>query len=333
MYEGHRGRPDVALSIYEGLADRLAPFTSPVWSFAQAHRAECLNTLGRHTEALALCKEALRHIGQLARVYVVAYQQLQREAAIAMAHLGRTDEAAQKLDELLALHENDSHPLLVGLLNRDRARVALLANDRRAFEQYAARTALQFSSTGNATLIAQAHRLARSAHASADEDPAPASPGLDEEAMLLKALADAPVGVLAQRALEHIVTLSGASRAYLYLLENGALILAARHGDADAMPPPESQVQRLLDSPTKGRDVVTKSEEATARDPSSFTLLPLIVDRDGEPHPVGAAALFDSGDARALTSRHLARLAAALQAGAPTVRVRAPRRRAADSPQ
>jgi tetratricopeptide (TPR) repeat protein len=332
MYEGHRGHPEVALSIYEGLSDRVAPFTSPVWSFAQAHQAECLNALERHAEALVVCEEALRHIGPLARVYVVAYQQLEREAAVAMAHIGRADEAARTLDELLALHENDSHPLLVGLLNRDRARVALLANDRAAFEQHAARTTIQFSSTGNATLIAQAHRLARSARTAVGNHGAPASPELDDEAMLLKAVAGAPLGVMAQRALEHIVTLSGASRAYLYLLDNGALILAARHGDADAMPPLESQVQRLLDSYTEGCDIVTKADEATPRDPSSFTLVPLIVDRDGEPHPVGAAALFDFEGSR-LTPRHLARLAAALQAGAPTVRARAPLHGAGDSPQ
>ena len=67
-----------------------------------AHRAECLNALGRHEEALAVCQDALRHVGALSRVFVVAYQQLERESAIALRAWDAPTKPLDLLDELLS---------------------------------------------------------------------------------------------------------------------------------------------------------------------------------------------------------------------------------------
>jgi tRNA A-37 threonylcarbamoyl transferase component Bud32 len=319
MYEGHRGRPEVALGLYDELADRLRPFTHPVWSFAHAHRAECLNALGRHEEALAVCKDALQYIGAVARTYVVAYQQLERESAVALAGMGRTTEAAELLDELLGLHEQDSHPLVIGLLHRDRARVARMAGDRSAFERHANLACAQFSITDNATLVGQGRRLAelmpgRESHGREGLRPEPEPPGL------LHSVAGAPPDVLARRALEHIVTLSGASRAFLYLMQNGRPTLSASHGDA-AAPGLEREIGQLLATIADDSEE-TKTESAIAHTPgesSALTLLPLVVSRGERHHVVGAAAIYDCKKPSRLTAHHLHEMALVLQTGAVTV--------------
>ncbi|HEY6878903.1 MAG TPA: hypothetical protein VI299_12825, partial [Polyangiales bacterium] len=73
MYEGHRGRPDLALKIYEQMGDELDPFKVPVWASARAHQAECLNALGRPDEALQVCERARAQLTLADRIYVHAY--------------------------------------------------------------------------------------------------------------------------------------------------------------------------------------------------------------------------------------------------------------------
>jgi tetratricopeptide (TPR) repeat protein len=320
MYEGHRGRPEIALGLYDQLADQLHPFSDQVWSFAHAHRAECLNALGRHQEALKVCQDALSHVGAAARTYVVAYQQLERERAIAIAGMGRTSEAATQLDELLRLYEQDSHPLIIGLLHRDRARVARMAGDRTAFEQHVGKACDQFYVTENATLVSQARRLAelspgREAQGLQNPVPEPEPPGL------LHSVAGAPPDVIARRALEHIVALSGASRAFLYLMQNGRPMLSASHGSANASPALETEVERLV-ATIGNHSEETKTESALAHTPgesSALSLLPLVVTR-GEHHQViGAAAIYDCKKSSRLTVHHLHEMAIVLQTGAVTV--------------
>jgi hypothetical protein len=262
-------------------------------------------------------------VGALARTYVVAYQQLEREAAIAMAELGQTAEAARALDELLALHAHDSQPLLIGLLNRDRARVARIEQDSEAFEKYSKRTCEEFSSTENPILLGQARRLALlPLLALTSGDVRAAARDLPEPSTLLKSMTGAPLDVLARRALEYLLSLSGTSRGYLYLLQNGVPILSARHGaDAAATPPLETQVERLL----KGyadESVATKTTSGagpSSDELSGFRLLPLVVVKADRYVPVGAAAVFESDAPRRLTFEELERVAAAICASALTV--------------
>jgi tetratricopeptide (TPR) repeat protein len=320
MYECHRGRPEVALALYERLGPQLRPFSHPAWSFACANRAECLNGLGRHEEALAACREALRLVGGLARVYVVAYQQLEREGALALAALGRTDEAARQLDELLTLHEHDSNPLIVGLLHRDRARIALMADDPRAFERHARATHAEFSRTGNPTLQSQGHRLVEWALAP-ESGEVPNLPSESKDNLqLLQSVAGSPLDVVAQRALEHIVALSGAPSARMYLIESGRPILYARHGDERSAPPLETEVQRMLAAfhDQYARTKTTSAFQPTPEETTGHTLLPLVVTKDGAHHTVGAVVIFECRQPERLTRHHLQQIAIALRSSAIT---------------
>src|SRR5690606_6960260 len=112
MYEGHRGRPDRALAIYASIEHELAPFAAPIWAAARSHQAECLNMLGRPAEALAVCEAACAQLRPADRVYVFAYQQLERETAVALAALGRGAEAVQLMDGLMDECARYDNPLV-----------------------------------------------------------------------------------------------------------------------------------------------------------------------------------------------------------------------------
>jgi tetratricopeptide (TPR) repeat protein len=319
MYEGHRGQPERALALYEELTERVRPFTHPAWSYAHAHRAECLNAVGRHQEALLVCEEALRAVGQRARVFVLAYQQLERESAIALAGLGRTDEAAALLDELLELHRADSHPLLLGLLHRDRARVARIAGEEAAFGAHCQAACAEFVSTGNPTLLAQARRLA-----------GPGKPGRrllgglsDEQAnpevSLLHSVAGEPLVVVAERALEHVAKLSGASQALLYTVENGLPVLAGSFGGAKVHPTLVSRIEHWLagleSEITATSDRAVTSQPSQPADPA---LLPLVITRGGQNRTVGVVAAYGCQTLHDLTPDRLSEIAAALRGSAAT---------------
>src|SRR5262249_28394263 len=163
--------------------------------------------------------------------------------------------------------------------------------DRSAFERHASAACDQFSVTENATLLAQARRLAELSPAR--ESQAVSPPATEPEPPgLLRSVAGASLDVVARRPLEHIVTLSGASKAFLYLIQNGRPTLTASHGDAETVPALETEVERLF--ATIGDDSEeTKTESALAHTPgesSALSLLPLIVSKGERNHVVGAAA-------------------------------------------
>jgi tetratricopeptide (TPR) repeat protein len=323
MYEGHRGRPEIALDLYEPLAGTLEPFSHPAWSFAHAHRAECLNALGRHEEALAVCHEALRRVGALSRVYVVAYQQLERERAIALSGLGHTGEASQLLDELLARHRADSQPLVIGLLHRDRARVARIAGDSEALERHARAACEQFSLTENPTLLGQARRLAE--REPTFEAARLQSSGADvPESFGLLDSTGVPLNELAERALELIIEVCGASSGCLYGLENKKPILLAGTGDLGDVSQVESQVEELLTAFVHGENTDISTMLQTPDDDAVLTLLPLVLDHDARREPVGVAALFGCQAPDRRTEHLLREVALALRAGALTVIDRKP---------
>ncbi|HEY6881281.1 MAG TPA: protein kinase, partial [Polyangiales bacterium] len=208
MYEGHRGRPDLALSIYAQLDEALTPFSDPSWSLARGHQAECLNTLGQHERALAVCEAARAQLGPEDRAYVFAHQQLERETALALAGLGRIDEAVQLNEALIAECAPFENPLINGLLHFDRARIACLARDCDAFEEHAALAQKAFTYTGNPALIARGRRLLEMARAL----------GLVTVREQVASRLGLVRNVRAERVLEQLVELSGANSACLYLM-------------------------------------------------------------------------------------------------------------------
>src|SRR5690606_5091441 len=102
-------------------------------------------------------------VGAACGEFVMAYQQLERERAIALAGLGHVAQAANLLDELLDKYGELDQPLLIGLLHRDRARVALLDRDRDAFFMHADEARVRFRTARNPALVAQSRRLSEQA--------------------------------------------------------------------------------------------------------------------------------------------------------------------------
>ncbi|HEY6878021.1 MAG TPA: protein kinase [Polyangiales bacterium] len=227
MYEGHRGRPDLALDIYKTLDAQLTPFEDPSWSLARGHQAECLNMLGRHSQALAICEAARAHLKPEDRPWVFAYQQLERESAQALAGLGRIAEAVQLSEALIAECAPHGNALISGLLHYDRARIACVARDREAFDKHAEAAKSIFATTANPALIARGKRLFELGRAV----------GLVSTTPSFQEQGGARYGfvrnVRAERVLDDFVQNSGAASACLYLMVNGKAVLSAQHGEPE----------------------------------------------------------------------------------------------------
>jgi hypothetical protein len=259
----------------------------------------------------------MRHVGRRSRAFPVAYEQLERESALALAGLGRAREASARLDELLEFHRDDSHPLLRGLLHRDRARVAAMAGEPHAAAAHCHAACTEFAVTGNPTLLAQARRLAA---LFAPAGPAPSMFAEHREISLLNSVAGERLAVVIERALEHVARLSGASQAFLYTLGSGAPVLAgALRADDEPEPSLEKTILEWLavvhdDSPpTSGPTSIRR-----LLDSPGPTLLPLVVSNDPRNRTVGVLAVYGCERLNELTPERLSDIAAALRGSVTT---------------
>jgi Protein kinase domain/AAA ATPase domain len=265
MLDGHCGQPRRAASRYAAMEEQLAPFSSPVWSQAQGHWVECMNALGEHEAALQRAEHALAQIGRARETVAAAYQQLEREQASALSGLGRHQQAAALLDGLIARHGHHDHPLLIGLLHRDRARVAASANDAPSFAQHLAEARKRFVATGNPALLAQVRRLSELADSTFSAELLGGLLGAQrtETSALHRLLAVMPTdGLRDQRILEQAMALAGASRARLYRLDRGEPVLSAQRGDDAWSALLEGEVRDLVAMRTE--DGMTTEVDAAA---------------------------------------------------------------------
>jgi tRNA A-37 threonylcarbamoyl transferase component Bud32/tetratricopeptide (TPR) repeat protein len=320
MYEGHRGRPERALDTYEQLADGIVPYADPIWSYAQAHACECLNALGRHEEALSRASDALEAVGaEAVRDFPFAYQQLAREAAIALSGLGQYAQAATQLDALIERDGDRDQPLLIGLLHRDRARVAVADRDREAFFLHADEARVRFRTAQNPALVAQARRLGELARSTGLDKGRPELRDLSEDMDLVLPPASVRSDRVgrSQRVLDHVVALVGASRARLYMFKEGRAQLAAQHGEDRWEPHLGSDVDELLRSLAHEHErTAERTGQMLARSDISsaaHTLLPLIVIQEGQTVVIGALAVAEAARLRELSFERLERLASALR--------------------
>ena len=135
-----RGEHAAAIAAFERLHAELAkrdpalawPAFRASFAFASA-----LNAVGDHARAkrYAQREPAARRRQDVERV-VVHYLEPQRQLALAEAGLGNHDEAVRMLDGLLSAHGHQDQPLLIGLLHKARAEVALAMNDQPAFARH-----------------------------------------------------------------------------------------------------------------------------------------------------------------------------------------------------
>jgi tetratricopeptide (TPR) repeat protein len=305
MYEGHRGRPDRALAIYASLEADLMPFCTQGWAAARAHQAECLNAIGRHADALAICEQARAQLTQADRAYVFAYQQLERESAHALAGLGRLDEASSLAERLLAECAGHDNPLALGLLHHDRARIACVARDRQAFERHfhAAREA--FTATANPALITKIRRLQeRGIAASLLVGGSRAASALERDDLSLLERERA------EQVLGEAVRLLQPGAASLYLVVRGRAALVARHGNPTPCPSVRSKLAELLSSESR------RSRESGIQTLPGATakIVPLVTHPEEPPGTlVGLLVLEHCYESAALSALDVEELAALLQ--------------------
>ncbi|HEY6877490.1 MAG TPA: hypothetical protein VI299_05695, partial [Polyangiales bacterium] len=307
MYEGHRGRPDLALSIYAALDDALAPFSDPSWSLARGHQAECLNILGRHAQALAVCEAARAQLSPGDRIYVFAYQQLERESAQALAGLGRIAEAVQTSDSLLAECAGFDNPLINGLLHYDRARIACVARDLEAFERHASAAREAFASTANPALHARSKRLLELGRAAGLVALAPTP----QAGMRLGLVRNAR----AERALDEVVETSGAGMACLYLMVNGNAVLSAQHGQTEEVDSVHRAVTSMFTKldVTSERALVNVMRQLPSKLQGALQVLPLFASNDNDtPKLVAMLVLSDSANPASVSQLDLGQIASEL---------------------
>ena len=319
MYEGHRGREARALELYAALGESVPAFSDPIWSYAEAHRAECLNAVGAHAQALERAERALAQVGPGLHEFPLAFQQLEREAAVAQASLGRHEQAAARLDALLERFGDADQPLLIGLLHRDRARVAAAARDRDAFFLHMDEARVRFRTTRNPALMARLRKLGELGKR-AGLDTTSDAPGRetsdDMELVFPAASSRSDMSVRGQRVLEHVVGLVGAGRARLYVLRQGAPVLSAQHGedrwDASLASDVEELIRSFLQEDERTAERTGQLLARSDASASTHTLLPLIAIEDGQTVVVGALALAEAVRLHELSFERLERLASAL---------------------
>jgi hypothetical protein len=131
------------------------------WGATQGFLARGFNEVGQHLEAKAVCDRTLRHLSEAEHEFVSHFLNLEIEAAIADAHLGRVDEALARIDGKLERFANTDHPLVHGLLHEARARICWLIEDRAGYARSLAEVERWFRPTGTPVLIAKCERLAQ----------------------------------------------------------------------------------------------------------------------------------------------------------------------------
>ncbi|HEX6239800.1 MAG TPA: hypothetical protein VFZ61_02855, partial [Polyangiales bacterium] len=160
-----RGRPEQAVARYEELLAKpesanMSTRFSDLLTFAKA-----LSAIGRHASAKQVCQQALAELDPLDGLSVRKF--LLAQLALTDAALGDVVGAAERLDQLIEQLAPFDNPLWSGGAHRDRAKVALFAQDREVFERHAQAMQAWFQKTRNPSLLQQCVLLRKAAESQA----------------------------------------------------------------------------------------------------------------------------------------------------------------------
>jgi hypothetical protein len=241
-YLGARGELSAAIALYERTVPRLVPRRRTAWAEARLWFADTLIVAGQYQRAKQLLTETLSNLGSQQRSIARTYLQAQRLMALAEAGLGNHQKAADLLDALLASHGRIDQPLLVGLLHKARAEVALLMQDQAALPAHIYEMEWHFRGTHHPALLAQLERMlervARAqmrARPDAASDPAAGSPVTQSSVyQSLRQLSSADERY--RQALQLILGRSRAKAAYLYVSNAAKVELVASSNGNRAAP-------------------------------------------------------------------------------------------------
>jgi hypothetical protein len=294
VYLTLRGEHDRAIARFEQVLPELAIKQRVAWHTARSVFAEALNGAGQHERAKAVLQEVLAALGPADTAVVGRYLEPRRQLALTEAALGNHALAASMLDGLLAEHGAQDQPLLIGLLHKARAEVALATADASVFERHAAEMETRFRATQNPCLIAQWERLleravragVRARNDAIVRSQRPEAPSRSS-LRILSELEAAPDPAL--HAVRLLVARTRASAAHLYELRGGQLrLLESSRGTEPAR---EVEAELFL---RYERSQAELREEQSAEDrPTVIELAPDVepdsVFLDSEP-PVGSRA-------------------------------------------
>jgi hypothetical protein len=299
------------------------------WSLAAGAHVEALIGLGRNEEARRVGESALATC--VALEIGVASHGISRAVAMAEAKTGDAERAAARLQAVIesqtALGVTGVH---LGASFEARARVAIAAGDREAFQHYARLTALEYRHGRGSPLGARYERLARDGLAvdvgvlpnlaefeSGSLPRTHASSPFAATRLVLEMMKDAASSRdRAARVLDVLCNAAGASRGHLYLIRDGRLELAASR---PAEPPPctlaefsRRHLEQALDE-----NAPTMLVEPTDGAPTAFSeadgvqYRPLLLGTpgSGELRYVAVAALVVDDWARAVPQEIIAALA------------------------
>ncbi|MET0342598.1 MAG: protein kinase [Polyangiales bacterium] len=154
-----RGRPTEAIPLYEAALNTEAGQRQPVYRSNIAWYARALTDAGRALEAKQLCTRVLAQGDDPELPLATQSYLVEQQLAVAECRLGEHPAAARRLDAMLARFAANESPLLQGSLHRERAVVALAANDAAAFDLHFHEMQRQFAQTKNPWLIQQSAAL------------------------------------------------------------------------------------------------------------------------------------------------------------------------------
>jgi tetratricopeptide (TPR) repeat protein len=258
-----RGDHTAAIAAFERIIDHcgtLSPALSWPTFRASVAYAQALNAVGEHARAKRYLTESLERAGADVTRLVMYYLEPQRQLALAEAGLGNHAEAVRLLDALLCKYGAQDHPLLIGLLHKARAEVALSMSDAERFSMHFTEMEQCFRRSQNPALIAQLARTARLALASEQD-----SSGIDHHAVAARfdamggatrrsdvidsARALYEISLPAERAakaLGLILKEVAAKSGFLYVLKDDRMELAAASSHADPAPQLERALQAVI---------------------------------------------------------------------------------------
>jgi tetratricopeptide (TPR) repeat protein len=235
-YATMRGEPRRAVELGERVRAEHPPMSYIGWSAAEANLAWAYNELGEHEKAVAICDETLARLSDEELSYVAFRLRLLTHRAVAVANLGRTEEAVATLDALLRTYEPAEGPMTCGSLHEARALVALRAGDRESAAHHVERMNHHYRATGNPALFAFCQRFSAEHGFGEHAETAARFRAFGSDRPM-----DRPVdgrldgvdrGARAERALASLVVETGAVGGYLFAIRGGAPeLIAPRHGE------------------------------------------------------------------------------------------------------
>ena len=266
-----RGEIPQALALYEKILPEFPLRGSVAYERVRSHYAQALNLAGDHARAKAIALEAISGKSE-ADDRLFHFLEAYRQLALAEAGLGNGAEAIAILDRLLVEHGQKDNRLMVGLLHKARAEVALAAGDSGAFESHVREMEQRFRSTRNPALIAQCERLLDRAARLGMRKLEPLAVQDAETVQGLSAMVSGTVGDLSAtvdpcaHALQLILTRAKAKSGFLYLRRQGEMQLAAA---SDPNPPPRSLEEALKELADKPPSSAAETEQWSSAIPAS----------------------------------------------------------------